>query len=114
MPRCPARGCVVEPTFLGGAEVAGLASDKQVRTGQGEDVGELDRPEAAVGDDQVGRACGAGQRVGEAVLAVALAAEVGIDDSVGSDFGEHHRPHLWEAEGDAAGGRPVERVAVAH
>ncbi|MEV4918924.1 hypothetical protein AB0K47_19180 [Streptomyces tirandamycinicus] len=75
---------------------------------------ELDRPEAAVGDDQVAGAGGAGQRVGEAAFSVSVAAEAGIEDSVRSDLGEDHRPDLGESEGDAAcGGGAVEGVAVA-
>lgn len=58
---------------------------------------------------------GAGELVGEAPFAVAVAAEAGIEDSVRPDLGEDHRPHLGEAEGEAArGGRAVEGVAVAY
>ncbi len=85
--------------FLDGAEVVGREPDQQIRTRCGEDMSELDRPEATVGDDQVARADGAGQRVGEATLAVAVAAKAGVENSVRSDLHENHRPDLGNPKG---------------
>jgi hypothetical protein len=78
--------------FLDGPKVVGLEPDQQIRTRRSEGVSELDRPEAAVGNDQVAGAGGAGHRVGEAALAVAIAAEAGIQDSMRSDLRKEPPP----------------------
>ncbi|MFC9587832.1 hypothetical protein ACFVJ8_34075 [Streptomyces yangpuensis] len=76
-------------------------------------MGELDRPEAAVGDDQVSRTAAAGQLVGKAPFAVAVAPKAGIKHPGCSDLGEDHHPHLGEPEGDATrGGRAVEGLPL--
>lgn len=50
------------PDRPAGAEVVGLESEQQIRAHHGEYVSELDRPEAAVSDDQVSGAGGASQQ----------------------------------------------------
>ncbi len=79
--------------------MVGLEPDQQIRARRGEDVSELDRPEAAVGEDQVAGTGGAGQRVSEAALAVTVAAETGIECSMRSDHGKDHRPGLGNPKG---------------